>query len=77
MSFIPVLQYIAGVGVFGFCYWITNGIMEHMINSGVSQTGTTMDLLHAFWTSIIIIYIIFGGWWVIRKYNEQEYRGGF
>jgi len=76
MSFVPVLQYIVGLGAFGFCYWLTNGIVTSFIESGASQTGTTMDLLHAFWTGIIIVYLIFGGWWVIRKYNEAEYRGG-
>ena len=41
------------------------------------EEGLRLDLLLYIWTGAIIIYLIFGGYWVIRKYNEREYRGEF
>jgi len=76
MSFVPVFQYLAGLGVFGIAYWFLNGLLTEFINTGVSETGNTYNLFSYFWIGIIFIYLIFGGWWLVRKYNEQQYRGG-
>lgn len=76
MSFIPVLEYIIGLGVFGFIYWLLNGIIGYMTDANVHVTGTIWEFLNYIWIGIIIIYIIFGGIWLIRKYNELEYTGG-
>ena len=76
MSFIPVVQYIAGLGVIGFTWWLTNGILDEFISVGVHITGNTFNLLNYIWIGIILIYLIFGGWWLIRKYDEPEYKGG-
>lgn len=73
MSFIPVMKYIVGIGLFGFVYWILNGIMDEFIAAGVSKTGTTYELALYLWAGILIIYLIFGGYWVIRTYNEEHY----
>ena len=77
MSFIPVLEYIMGLGVFGFVYWLLNGIKDMMVDANVHKTGTIWDFLCYVWIGIIIIYLIFGGIWLVRKYNELEYTGGF
>lgn len=78
MSFIPVLQYGVGLAVFGFTYWILDGIMDTLIAIAIHETGNAFNLLMYIWTGALIIYIIFGGWWLIRKYNEEQYtRGGF
>jgi len=74
MSFIHVFEYCCGLGVFGFLYWIMNGIQEEF--QSVSQSGNTFDILLYFWTGIIIVYILFGGIWVVRKYNEESYLNG-
>lgn len=76
MSFIPVLEYGLGLGIFGFTYWLMNGIMDEFIAAGVHETGTIYSLLTYFWAGVLLIYLIFGGIWVVRKYNEAEYRQG-
>lgn len=76
MSFIPAMQYLAGLPVFGFIYWILDNIVTELDATGVGLTGDTYTFLLFLWTAILIVYLIFGGWWVVRKYNEQEYIGG-
>ena len=78
MSFIPVLQNGVGLAIFGFVYWILDGIIDDLIAINIHVTGNAFNLLMYIWTGALIIYIIFGGWWLIRKYNEEQYaRGGF
>jgi len=77
MSFVPVLQYGLGLGVFGFIFWLMDNIMEDIIGAGVHETGAVYSLLMYIWMGCLVIYVVFGGWWVIRKYNEIEYQGGF
>lgn len=73
-----MVQYGIGLGVFGFIYWLLDGIMDDFVAAGIHETGSTYTLLMFIWTAAIVIYVIFGGWWVIRKYNEEEYvRRGF
>lgn len=76
MSAVPVIQYGLGILAFGFVYWLLDGILDTIILADVHETGTIFDFLIYVWTASIVIYLIFGGWWVIRKYNEAEYRGG-
>ena len=75
-TFIPVLQYLLGIGVFGFIYWLLNGILTIIIAENIHETGTIYDFTTYIWAGLIIIYLIFGGIWVIRKYNEKEYQEG-
>jgi hypothetical protein len=74
VSFIPVLKYGLGLGVFGFTYWLLNSILALFISASVHETGTTFNILHALWTAGLIAYMIFGGWWLIRMYDEQQYQ---
>lgn len=78
MSYLPVIEYLAGLTVFGFVYWILDSIVTELKRTSISQTGYTYDLILYVWVGIILLYLIFGGMWVIRKYNEAEYqnRGG-
>ena len=76
MSFIPVIQYLAGLVVFGAVYWIMDGILTEIKGTGLAVAGDAYNLLLYLWVGIIIIYLIFGGWWVVRKYNERQYMGG-
>lgn len=72
MSFIPVLEYLAGLTVFGFVYWLMDGIMDNLRASGIGEGGSVYDLLFFLWAGILVVYMIFGGWWLVRKYNERE-----
>ena len=76
MSFIPVLQYGAGAAILGFTGWILSGILDDIIAVGVHETGTVFSFFNYLWTGIFIVYLVFGGWWLVRKYNENEYNTG-
>lgn len=74
MSAIHVIEYIGGLAFFGFLYWIMNGILVEFLD--FSETGAVYNLALYVWPGIIIVYLIFGGIWVVRKYNERQYIGG-
>jgi len=76
MSFIPILGYLVGIGVMGWIGWFLNGIQQDLIDIGVHETGTVWTFLLYLWTGMFIIYLIFGGYYVIRQYNEERYRTG-
>ena len=77
MSFLPVIEYLAGLTAFGFFYWIMNGVLDELRATGIQETGDVYTLLvHYLWVAILIIYLLFGGWWLVRKYDEHEYMGG-
>jgi len=77
MSFLPVVKYFVGLGVFGFAYWILGDIFETIIDEGVHTSGVTFNIIHMFFTGGLLVYMIFGGWWLIRMYNEDKYRQGW
>lgn len=78
MSFIPVMGYLMGLGVFGFTYWLMDGILDDFISVGVHETGNVWSFLQYGWWGLLVVYLIFGGIWVIKKYNENEYNiGGY
>ena len=74
MSFLPVLKYGTGLAIFGLCYWFMNGFVTDL--SVMSETGDTYNLLTMIWAALIIIYLLFGGFWLIRQYTKREYYGG-
>lgn len=76
MSMIPVVMYITGIGVFGFAGWIVNGIKDALISANIHETGATYDFIIYIYTACFIVYILFGGFWLIKKYNENQYQQG-
>lgn len=74
MSFLPVLKYGTGLFIFGLVYWLLNGFVDDL--KDISINDNTYQLLMYFWAGILIIYIIFGGFWLIRQYLKREYYGG-
>ena len=75
MGFIHVFEYLCGLAVFGFLYWILNGIKDE-IQTAVAPSGDVYDLYLYVWTGSVIIYLLFGGIWLIRKYAELKEQGG-
>ena len=79
MSFLPVMEYLAGLAVFGFVYWIIDDILSEILNVGypLMVSGQVYNLYSYLWVGIILLYLIFGGWWLVRKFNEKQYQGGW
>ena len=75
MSFVHVFEYLGGLAMFGFLYWLLDGIKESL-ETAVSPSGDVYDLYTYVWTGAIIIYLIFGGIWLARTYAELKEQGG-
>jgi hypothetical protein len=73
MSFLPTIEYLAGIAAFGLTYWIMDNVLTEIAQVGIHQTGNVYNLLFYFWAGILVIYLVFGGWWLVRKYNEMKY----
>lgn len=74
MSFIPVLEYLAGIFIFGFVKLICNDIIDAV--QIVSRTGDTYSLGLYIWIGITIVYVIGGAFWLWNKYTEPQYKTG-
>jgi len=75
MTFIHVFEYLCGIAVFGFLYWLLSGIKE-IIETSVGISGDTYTLYLYVWTGSIIVYLLFGGIWLARTYAELKEQGG-
>ena len=71
MSATPAIAYVGGLFLFGFMWWLFNGIKGYF--EPLTQNTDVVTLLNYFWLGIILIYLIFGGIWLARTYNERQY----
>jgi hypothetical protein len=71
LSFLKAVEYILGIGFFGFMYWLLDGIRTEIMP--ISERGNVYSLADYIWVASLIIYLIFGGIWVVRSYVEQQY----
>ena len=69
MGFIYVMEYLLGLVFFGIGYWLLDGIKIEL--ESVSSNTDVFTLANYLWTGAIIIYLIFGGIWVSRRYTEK------
>jgi len=65
------MDYLFGLGVFGFVYWILNGIRVEF--QPVSETGTIYDWANYMFNGAVIIYLIFGAFWFFRVLKEWQF----
>ena len=65
------LDYIFGLGVFGFLYWLLNGILVEF--RPLSETGTLLEWANYLWFGSLVVYLIFGAFWLPRKIKEWQY----
>ena len=74
-NFTNVLMYFIGLVVFGFLYWLLDGMMDIFIGTAVADTTTfsCYDLLMYVWSGIVVVYLVFGGIWLIRSFQKQSY----
>lgn len=75
MSFIPVASFLAGGMILGFVGWLLNGILDEFVAVNIHETGDIYSFITIIWTVVFVIYWVFGGLWMIRRYNEKEYGG--
>lgn len=75
MSFVPVVIYLAGLAVFGFFYWLMDNIINVFRGMGIADTTTYPNVLPTMmyiWYGITVLYLLLGGIWLIRTYNEKR-----
>lgn len=70
-SIIAVLDYLIGYVFFGIIYWLLNGVLVDL--RVVSVTDYVYDFANYVWAATVVLYIIFGTFWLIRKIKEIEY----
>lgn len=77
-SFIPVVLYFLGLVVFGFITWLLDGIINIFFSLNLANTTSlgAYDILRFIWYGIVVVYLIFGGIWLVRTYNELQYQQG-
>lgn len=68
------MWYIFGIPIVGFTAYIMQGIITNIITAGVHETGIVYQFLNYLWPGALILYLIFAGIWVVRKYNEEQYQ---
>jgi len=68
------LDYIFGLGVFSFLYWLLNGILVEFRD--VSETGDVYNLASWLWYGSLVLYLVFGAFWLPRKVKEFPPGGG-
>lgn len=68
-----VFLYLIGIVVFGLIYWLLNGILDIIKATNVADTTTftSYDLMLYVWAGIVIVYVLFGGLWLIRSFQNQ------
>jgi len=71
-------MYFIGLAVFGFIYWLLDGILDIFIGTGVADTTTfsCYDLLIYVWAGIVVVYLLFGGIWLVRSFQKGVSIGG-
>lgn len=69
-----IFLYLVGIVVFGFIYWLLNGMLDMIKAANVADTTTftSYDILLYVWAGIVIVYVLFGGLWLIRSFRSQE-----
>ena len=75
-----IFLYLIGIVIFGLIYWLLNGMLDMIKATNVADTTTftSYDLMLYVWAGIVIVYVIFGGLWLIRSFQAREYiEGGY
>lgn len=77
MSAAPVLGYVIGIGVFATGAWFLNGIKDILVDNVVYEHNVVFSFFQYVWTAAFIIFLVGGGIYLIRRYSERQYQGGF
>ena len=68
-----IFLYLIGIVIFGIIYWLLNGMLDMIKATNVADTTTftSYDLMLYVWAGIVIVYVVFGGLWLIRSFQGQ------
>lgn len=66
-----VFDYLFGFAVFGFLYWLLNGVLVSF--RSLSASGSLLSWANYLWFGAVVIYLVFGVFWLPRKLKEWEY----
>jgi len=61
-------DYLFSLGVFGFVYWLFNGIIPYFMN--ISERGVVFDLANFLWGASLVIYLLLGPFYFWNKLKE-------
>lgn len=67
-----MFDYLFGLGLFGLVYWLLNGILVEL--RVLSATGDVYTLANFLWAGALVVYLIFGIFWMVRKLKEWDIR---
>jgi len=74
-SVMIALDYFFGLAVFGFLYWLLNGIVPEFM--AISETNAIYNLAVWLWHGSLVLYLVFGIFWLPRKLKEYDnWNGG-
>jgi hypothetical protein len=78
-SFTNILLYFIGLAMFGFLYWLIDGITSILVATNIQNTTyfTPWNLLMYVWAGIVIVYLVFGGVWLVRSFQRNSMEGAF
>ena len=76
-NFTNVLMYFIGLVVFGFIYWLLDGILTIFKGTNVQDITSfnSWDIMIYVWAGIVIVYLVFGGIWLIRSFSQSSTGG--
>jgi hypothetical protein len=61
-------DYLIGLAVFGFIYWLLNGILPAF--EVMSATGIVHDLANFLWWIVLVIYLVLGPFYFWNRLKE-------
>ena len=61
-------DYLIGLGVFGFVYWLLNGILQ--VFGALSTKDVVYDICMFFWAAALVIYLVFGPFYFWNRLKE-------
>ena len=75
MSALPIIAFISGLFTMGFLFWLLDDIVQ--LFATVATQGDVYNLMLFLWSASLIVYLVFGGWYTIRLYDESKYPGQY
>lgn len=70
------MDYIAGLGIVGFIWAVMHEVVSG-VDAGITNSGDVYTLAMGIWDVILILYLLFGAFWLFRVVKEWQFeRGG-